>query len=93
MVSLGGEVTQAEGARVQGNVSKGFVFSLEPNEPFINQGQCLSCGKCIAVCPWNKRINAFHNLVRFVAIHSPAIVKKMLVRADVQVYGRTKKVV
>jgi hypothetical protein len=37
-------------------------------------------------------MNAFHNLVRLLAIHSPTIVKKMLVRADVQVYGRTKKV-
>jgi reductive dehalogenase len=54
----------------------------------------ITCGgKCIAVCPWNKRMNAFHNLVRFLAIHSPAIVKKMLVRADVHVYGRTRKVV
>jgi hypothetical protein len=38
-------------------------------------------------------MNAFHNLVRFLAIHSPQNIKKMLVRADVQVYGRTKKLV
>lgn len=53
----------------------------------------ITCGgKCIAVCPWNKPMNPFHNLVRFMAIHSPGIIKKALVRADVQLYGRSNKI-
>ena len=70
---------------------------------YIDAGRCLlfwmadpkrwiTCGgRCIAVCPWNKPQNAFHHLARFIAIHSPASVKKMLVWGDVRVYGRTRK--
>jgi len=50
-----------------------------------------SCsGMCLAVCPWVKNINAFHNAVRWLAIHSPEAVKKMLVWGDRKVYGRRK---
>ncbi|PKN66884.1 MAG: hypothetical protein CVU57_04785 [Deltaproteobacteria bacterium HGW-Deltaproteobacteria-15] len=53
----------------------------------------ITCGgKCISVCPWNKPLHPFHNLIRRLAIHSPAGVKKMLVRADILLYGRTVKV-
>ena len=43
-------------------------------------------GRCIAVCPWNKPRNLFHNSVRRLAIHSPQAVKKLLVRADEKAY-------
>ena len=35
----------------------------------------------------------FHNLIRFLAIHSPIGVRRMLVWADTVVYGRTRKIV
>ena len=34
----------------------------------------------------------FPNLIRFLAIHSPARVRKMLVWADTVAYGRTQKI-
>lgn len=53
----------------------------------------LSCGgRCIAVCPWNKPLAPHHNLVRWMAVHSPTIVRKMLVWADKVVYGRKKSI-
>ena len=56
-----------------------------------NKKKWLSCGgRCISVCPWNKPIHSFHNLVRWTAIHSPSIVKKMLVWSD-RVFYRRKK--
>lgn len=56
-----------------------------------NRKKWITCGgRCIAVCPWNKPINAFHNLVRFMAIHSPHVIKKMLVWGDKVVYERKK---
>ena len=33
-----------------------------------------------------------HHLIRFLAIHSPAGVRKMLVWADTVAYGRTQKI-
>lgn len=59
----------------------------------MNKKKWPSCGgRCIAVCPWNKPRNPFHNWVRRLAIHAPASVKKMLVKGDVLVYGRKKKI-
>lgn len=58
-----------------------------------NKKKWLSCGgRCLAVCPWNKPINIFHNTVRWNAIHSPAAIKKMLVWADVKLYHRKKSI-
>ncbi len=57
----------------------------------VNKKQWLSCGgRCLAVCPWNKPMNAFHNLVRWMAVHAPDPIRKLLVWADVKVYGRKK---
>ncbi len=48
-----------------------------------NKRKWPSCGgRCIAVCPWNKPMNWFHNSVRWMAIHSPAFIKKLLVWGD-----------
>jgi reductive dehalogenase len=49
-------------------------------------------GRCIAVCPWNKPVVPTHNLVRWLAIHSPHRVKKMLASADKVLYGRKKSI-
>ncbi len=58
----------------------------------INKKKWISCGgRCIAVCPWNKPLVPFHNMVRWAAIHSPKVVKKMLVWSDQKIYGRTKR--
>jgi epoxyqueuosine reductase len=48
-------------------------------------------GRCIAVCPWNKPQNLFHNTVRRLAVHSPSTIKKLLVKADEAVYKRKAK--
>lgn len=49
----------------------------------INKKKWTSCGgRCISVCPWNKPLVPFHNMVRWLAIHSPAVVKRMLVWGD-----------
>jgi epoxyqueuosine reductase len=49
----------------------------------INKRKWPSCGgRCIAVCPWIKPMNRFHNSVRWLAIHSPVFVKRFLVRMD-----------
>lgn len=58
-----------------------------------NKKKWLSCGgRCISVCPWNKPMVPFHNLVRFLAMHSPAPLKKMLVWGDKVTYGHTKSI-
>ena len=58
-----------------------------------NRKKWFSCGgRCIAVCPWNKPENLFHNAVRWTAIHSPSFIKKLLAWADVKVYGRKKSI-
>jgi reductive dehalogenase len=71
---------------------------------WIKAGKCLtfwmhdrkrwtSCGgRCIAVCPWNKPKNWFHNVIRWTAIHAPKTIKKLLVWADEVTYYRTKKI-
>jgi ferredoxin len=71
---------------------------------FIRADRCLTffasnkkkwntCGgRCIVVCPWNKPMNAFHNLVRWTAIHSPAGIQKMLAWGDRQAYHRKKRI-
>ncbi len=49
----------------------------------VNKRKWISCGgRCIAVCPWNKPFSSFHNLIRWIAIHSSRPVKKALIRAD-----------
>lgn len=58
----------------------------------VNKKKWLSCGgRCISVCPWNKPLVPFHNMVRWAAIHSPTAVKKMLVRSDNLLYHRKKR--
>jgi reductive dehalogenase len=58
----------------------------------MNKKKWTSCGgRCIAVCPWNKPLVPYHNMVRWVAIHSPTIVKKMLVWSDQKVNGWERK--
>ena len=53
----------------------------------------ITCGgRCIAVCPWNKPRNAFHDLVRWLAIHGSADIRKLLVRGDRFVYHRHKSI-
>ena len=59
-----------------------------------NKRKWMSCGgRCISVCPWNKEQRALHNIVRWMAIHSPQAVKKMLVWTDRQIYHRKKSIV
>ena len=59
-----------------------------------NRKKWRSCGgRCIAVCPWNKPIVLHHNLVRWIAIHSPDWIKKKLAWADIIAYGREKSIV
>ena len=59
----------------------------------MNKKKWPSCGgKCIAVCPWNKPMNRFHNTIRWLAIHAPRFIKQALVRGDEIVYRRTKKI-
>lgn len=58
-----------------------------------NKNKWLSCGgRCISVCPWNKPLSSFHNMVRWTAIHSPSTVKKMLVWSDKVFYRRKKSI-
>jgi len=59
----------------------------------MNKKKWPSCGgRCIAVCPWNKPMNRFHNSVRWLAVHAPHFIKKLLVRGDEIVYQRKKKI-
>jgi reductive dehalogenase len=59
----------------------------------MNKRKWPSCGgRCIAVCPWNKPMNWFHNSVRWLAIHAPHSVKKFLVWGDEIAYRRKKKI-
>ena len=59
----------------------------------MNKRKWNSCGgRCIAVCPWNKPMNWFHNTVRWMAIHSPDWVRKLLVVGDEVTYQRSKKI-
>ena len=56
-----------------------------------NRKKWITCGgRCIAVCPWNKPINVFHNTVRFLAIRAPRSIKRILVWADKVFYKRRK---
>ncbi|MBW1780756.1 MAG: reductive dehalogenase [Deltaproteobacteria bacterium] len=58
-----------------------------------NKRKWLSCGgRCISVCPWNKPLVIQHNMVRWLAIHAPAIIKKTLVWGDKVVYRRKKSI-
>jgi reductive dehalogenase len=59
----------------------------------MNKRKWPSCGgRCIAVCPWNKPMNWFHNSVRWLAIHAPHTIKKFLVWADEVAYRRKKQI-
>jgi reductive dehalogenase len=59
----------------------------------MNKRKWPSCGgRCIAVCPWNKPMNWFHNSVRWLAIHAPHSVKKFLVWGDEIAYRRKKQI-
>jgi len=59
----------------------------------MNKRKWPSCGgRCMAVCPWNKPMNMFHNTIRWLAIHSPAFIKKILVWGDEITYKRKKKI-
>lgn len=59
----------------------------------VNKRKWPSCGgRCIAVCPWAKPMNPFHNTVRWLAIHSPRFVKRLLVRADEITSRRRRKI-
>jgi reductive dehalogenase len=58
----------------------------------MNKKKWTSCGgRCIFVCPWSKKTNIPHNIVRWIAIHSPSTVKRFLVKGDRLLYSRTKK--
>ena len=60
----------------------------------MNKRKWPSCGgRCIAVCPWNKPMNWFHNSVRWLAVHAPASIKRILVRGDNIAYRREKKII
>jgi len=53
----------------------------------------ISCGgRCLAVCPWNKKLNTFHNFNRWLAIHSNKPMRKLLVWADRITERRTKNI-
>ncbi|MFC1995414.1 reductive dehalogenase [Chloroflexota bacterium] len=57
----------------------------------VNKKKWTSCGgRCISVCPWNKPLVPSHNMVRWIAIHSPAVVKKMLIQCDRMACRRRK---
>ena len=59
-----------------------------------NRKKWITCGgRCISVCPWNKPMNFFHNVIRRMAIHAPNPIKKALVWADRVVYERKKSIV
>jgi reductive dehalogenase len=48
------------------------------------------CGRCMAVCPFSHRENAFHNLVRFFIRHS-RLFARFAYHADDLFYGRKPK--
>jgi reductive dehalogenase len=57
----------------------------------INKKKWTSCGgRCIDVCPWNKPVVPFHNLVRWLAIHTPSPLKKIFAWSDRVVYHRRR---
>ena len=58
----------------------------------VNKKKWMSCGgRCISVCPWNKPLVPFHNVVRWTAIHGPKAIKRMLVRSDNLLYHSKKR--
>jgi reductive dehalogenase len=57
-----------------------------------NKKKWLSCGgRCISVCPWNKPLTPFHNMVRWAATQGSTAVKKMLVQSDNVIYHHKKR--
>lgn len=70
---------------------------------YVNAEKCITfmsankkswaiCGRCLSVCPWANPTTPFHNIIRWVAIHSPTPVRKMLARADRIAYRRINKI-
>jgi reductive dehalogenase len=58
-----------------------------------NKKKWSSCGgRCLSVCPWNKQTAWRHNLIRWVAIHGPQAMKRLLVKGDRAFYGRSTKI-
>jgi ferredoxin len=58
-----------------------------------NRKKWITCGgKCIAVCPWNQPMTPFHNAARWLAIHSPGVVKTWLAWAYVKLYRPSKRI-
>ena len=56
-----------------------------------NKKKWTTCaGRCISVCPWTHERNLFHNAVRWLAIHSPHQLRKLLVSADKRFYKRSR---
>ena len=59
-----------------------------------NRKKWLTCGgRCISVCPWNKPNNLYHNMVRGLAVRSPAAGKRMLVQTDHLLYPHKKSII
>ena len=67
------------------NAERCLTFWLSNKKKWTNCG-----GRCISVCPWSQPLVPFHNMVRWTAIHSPTVVKKMLVWSDKVAYRRKK---
>ena len=70
---------------------------------YINAERCVTfmgghkqnwttCTRCLSVCPWSHPPTPFHNVIRWLAVHSPMSVKKMLVRGDKLVYRQTRRI-
>jgi reductive dehalogenase len=58
----------------------------------INRRKWTTCGgRCISVCPWNKPISIFHNMMRWVGIQCPELAKKVLIWCDRVVYRRKRR--
>jgi len=56
----------------------------------INKKKWTQCGaRCIAACPWNKPLSAWHNTVRWMAVHGNPQVKKLLVAGDQRFFPKS----
>ena len=51
----------------------------------------ISCGKCIKVCPWNKREGWTHDLVRWTVKHAPMMNSFFIKMDDIWGYGKPNK--
>jgi 3-chloro-4-hydroxyphenylacetate reductive dehalogenase len=50
-----------------------------------------SCGRCIKVCPWNKPEGWTHDMVRWMARHTPALDKFIVRMDDIWGYGKADR--